>query len=198
MRVFSRPSGLERLSLEARLVYSGFCIFMLLGLGSSLWLFQADGLHRGTVAVNDYYLGQPTESSAEASLDGPALDLPPSSSTSDPSASSQELKLEKPIRQVMETFHFHLFSVSVCLLIIAHLFMMCGWRTWFKAAVVVLSYVGTLAHLVVPLLIRLHSPSWAHGMAPSALIMATTWLLMLSLPLVEMWVLIPKRRARAS
>src|SRR5687768_8670603 len=123
MRYFGRPTQLERLSLEARIVYTGFAVFMLLGYGSSAWLYGDDELGvSGDNAVR-YYLGAPTtaNAAADANAGGPALELPDLES----GAIETGMRLAKPPRQVMETFHFHLLTVPVCLLIIAHLFMMC-------------------------------------------------------------------------
>lgn len=199
MRVFARPSGLERLSLEARLVYSGFCLFMLLGFASSVWFYYDDGLLAGSAAAARYYLGEGVgveaeRASAPGNLGGPALVLPGDAESVVGDAPS--LRLAKPARQVMETFHFHLFSVPVCLLIVAHLFMMCALATHLKAWTVGLAYCATLAHVATPPLIRFASARWAMIMGPSAVFMTLTWLVMLTWPLVEMWVLIPRRRAR--
>src|SRR6185437_1292744 len=93
----------------------------------------------------------------------------------------------KAPRQVMETFHFHLFSVSVCLLIVAHLFMMCALPTPLKATVVAIAWLSTLAHLLAPPLIRLVSLKFAPLMFPSALAMSASWLALTAWPLWEMW-----------
>lgn len=188
MRYFAKPGGIERLSLEARLVYSFFCLFMLLGVASSLWIWLDDALGATAPAAQRYYLGDAASgepSSVEAG-DGPTLELPAET----PAA---PLRIAKPPRQVMETFHFHLFSVSVCLLIIAHLFMMCGLSTRTKSAVIVIGSAATMAHLLVPPAIRFVSPAFAVLMFPSALIMTITWLWMIGQPLVEMWVRVPRR-----
>ena len=64
------------------------------------------------------------------------------------------MRFEKPPRQVMETFHFHLFSVPVVLLIIAHLFMMCELATRFKVGVIIASNAATFVHLLAPPIIQ--------------------------------------------
>lgn len=191
MRVFARPSALRRLSLEARLVYSGFCVFMAVGYATTAWFYLDDDLGARPAQAARYYLGEAAAPAAPSAADGPAMDLPGDLPAAEP------LRLAKSPRQVMETFHFHLFSVSVCLLILAHLFMMCGLPTGLKAGLVVAAYVASLAHVLAPPLIRLVHPDWAALMFPSAVGMGLTWLIMTLWPLVEMWVLLPPKRASA-
>src|SRR5688572_27889215 len=110
MRPFLRPGGIERLSLEARLVYTGFAVFLLVGYATSAWLYLDDDLGVAPASARAYYLagsetegetgGEPATEVAPAG--GPALELPPE-------ADAAPLRLEKPPRQVVEVFHFHLF-----------------------------------------------------------------------------------------
>lgn len=190
MRSFAKPSGLERLSLEARIVYTAFCVFMLLGYASSAWLYLDDELGASSASARRYYLGDEPAAAptAEVAPAGPALDLPAELGAKavapGPAAS---LRFAKAPRQVMETFHFHLFSVPVCLLILAHIFMMAGLSTRTKAAVIGIGSVATLVHVCMPPLVRLVSPAFAPLMFPSAALMGLTWLVMTVWPVVEMW-----------
>ncbi len=200
MRQFARPSSLTRLSLEARIVYTVFLFFMLLGAYSSFWLYQDDDLGtKGQDAVR-YYLGdkavetkspkpKPAASKGpELDLpteDGPSLELP--GETVAPTPNQAGMRFEKPPRQVIETFHFHLFSMPVCLLIIAHIFMMGAHSTRIKAWIIGIASVATLVHMVVPPLIRFVSPSFGGLMFPSALLLGATWCYMSVQPMVEMW-----------
>lgn len=190
MRNFAKPGGIERLSLEARVVYTFFCLFLLAGYVSSVWFWLDDELGATPSAAQRYYLGgtpSETQAAAEASGDGPALELPDE-------AVAEPIRLAKPPRQVMETFHFHLFSVSVCLLIVAHLFMMCGLSSRLKAAVIAVASIVTFLHLLVPPLIRFASPSFAVLMFPSVVLMTVTWVWMTVQPIWEMWTRLPRRR----
>src|SRR5690348_5792920 len=125
MRVFARPTPLSRISLEARLVYSAFCLFMLLGYATSAWFYLDDHLGVSAEATRAYYLG--AADAPPPAAQGPAVDLP--GEETGPAEGAAAMQFAKSPRQVMETFHFHLFSVSVCLLIVAHLFMMCALST---------------------------------------------------------------------
>lgn len=189
MRAFARPMGIDRLSLEARVLYTAFCLFLLLGLASSAWLYLDDGLGLSSGAVTRYYLGDDAHPPTSApppspATSGPALDLPDEVLDV---AAGDGMRLEKPARQVMETFHFHLFSVPVCLLIVGHLFMMCGLSTRKKVTLLVLASVFTLLHLVGPLLVRFGSPAFSPLFVVSALGMTMLWAVLLVWPLVEMW-----------
>jgi hypothetical protein len=193
MRAFARPMGLDRLSLEARVLYTAFCLFLLVGMASSAWLYVDDGLGLRSSDVTRYYRGDDASAaksafpaSAPASEGGPALDLPP-----DDSAPPEGLRLEKPARQVMETFHFHLFSVPVCLLIVGHIFMMSAMSTRKKVGILVVASVLTLLHLMGPLLVRFGSSSFSPVFIASAVGMTLVWSLMLVVPLVQMWMTPP-------
>src|SRR5688572_15429039 len=110
MRQFAKPTSLERLSLEARIVYTGFAVFMLLGYFTSAWLYADDDLGFGSEGPRRYYLGESdsTANHPSVSASGPTVELP------DDEELSAGLRLAKPPRQVMETFHFHLLTVPVC------------------------------------------------------------------------------------
>lgn len=181
MRAFAKPTPIGRLSVEARVVYTAFCIFMLLGYFTSAWLYLDDDLGTAPADTARYYLGEDVESEATGD-DGPTLDLP------DEDLPDEALRLEKPARQVMETFHFHLFSMPVCLLIVAHIFMMCGVSTRHKVVWIGAASLSTFVHLVTPVLVRFASDGFAFLMFPSAVLMGVSWLYLTLRPVGEMWV----------
>lgn len=191
MRQFAKPMSLAVLSLEARVLYSCFIVFLLAGTWSSAWLWRDDELGVSPARVRAYYLGAAAApagapagatSSAPASSAGPALELP-----SDAAANASVDAIAKSPRTVIETFHFHLFTVPVCLLIVGHLFMMCRWGTRAKVTVLAAAGLATFAHLFGPLLVRFVSAAFAPVFVASACAMAALWTLMLVVPLVEMW-----------
>ncbi len=195
MRQYARPFPITRLSLEARVLYTGFLLFLVLGFVSSVWLYADSfgGLSgRGTV---DYYRGGAVEQEhapapAEEAAGGPALELPsdgPALELPGETAAVAPMRLEKPARQVMETFHFHLFTVPVVLLIVGHLFMLTALSTRLKVGVITLASVTTFAHLLAPLLVRFVGPQWGWLMPASVVGAAVGWLPMLLWPLWEMW-----------
>lgn len=193
MRQFARPFPITRLSLEARVLYTGFLLFLVLGFVSSAWLY-ADSFGRlsGQTAA-EYYRGgaAPAEPAAKAeAAGGPALELPsdgPALELPGETAAAAPMRLEKPARQVMETFHFHLFTVPVVLLIVGHLFMLTALSTRLKVGVITLASVATFVHLLAPLLVRFVGPRWGWLMPVSVVGAAVGWLPMLLWPLWEMW-----------
>lgn len=160
MRQFARPMAIERLSLEARILYSGFCLFVLVGIGTSLWLYADDKLGVSPSAAEHYYLG---------------------------GGDAASMSFEKPPRQVMETFHFHAFTVPVVLLVIGHIFMMCNLSTRLKASVLATATLSTLIHLLAPVLTRFATPAAAVLVFPSAALMAVLWIVLSAYPIYAMW-----------
>ncbi len=192
MRQFARPFPITRLSLEARVLYTGFLLFLGLGFGSSVWLYaDSFGGLSGHGAAEYYRGGSAPERPPASPEGGPALELPPEEGPAlelpgEPVASAP-LRLEKPARQVMETFHFHLFTVPVVLLIVGHLFMLTALSVRLKVGVITLASVATFVHLLAPLLVRFGGPHWGWLMPVSVVGAAVGWLPMLVWPLWEMW-----------
>ncbi len=150
------------------MLYSAFLLFVLVGVGSSAWLYRDDGLGLGGDDVVRYFYGD----------EAPGL-APP--------ADGASMRMEKPARQVVETLHFHAFTMPVVLLIVGHLFMMCALTTRKKIVVLVTASTSTLVHLLLPPLVRFSSPGFGVLFGPSAVLMSAAWLVLLVWPLIEMW-----------
>ncbi|ATB40051.1 hypothetical protein CYFUS_005499 [Cystobacter fuscus] len=181
MRQFARPFPITRLSLEARVLYTGFLLFLVLGLASSVWLYADSFGALSARSAAEYYRGGAAPAPVADDAGGPALELP------DEAVAPEPLRLEKPARQVMETFHFHLFTVPVVLLIVGHLFMLTSLSVRLKVGVIAFSSVATFVHLLAPLLVRFSGPGWGALMPVSVVGAALGWLPMLLWPLWEMW-----------
>lgn len=178
MRVFAKPTSLERLSLEARIVYTGFALFLLIGYATSAWLWMDDELGVSAANTERYYLGDKTGAEthgAKQDIEVPA------------ELEQTTMRFAKPPRQVMETFHFHMFSVPVCLLIVAHLFMMSSLSTRRKAKIIAFATLATLLHVMLPPLVRFASSKLSVLFFPSALAVALSWTYMTVQPIWEMW-----------
>lgn len=178
MRVFAKPGTVERLSLEARIVYTGFALFLLIGYATSGWLWLDDDFGVTASGAQRYYLGEKSAAPNDETKTG--IDLPAE-------LAAEPMRFEKSPRQVIETFHFHMFSVPVCLLIVAHLFMMSALKTKTKASIIAFATLTTLLHILLPPLIRFASPAFAHLFFPSAIGMAASWTYMTVQPIWEMW-----------
>jgi len=185
VRQFARPFPLERLSLEARVLYTAFLLFLAAGFASSVWLYGSSFGGLGGEAASAYYLGDaPAE--IPAATDGPALDLP------DETAAGS-LRLGQSPRQVMETFHFHLFTVPVVLLIVGHLFMLTSLATRAKVWILAITSAATFVHLLAPLAIRFGDESLGWLMPASVVVASLGWLPLIFVPLWEMWTRLPAR-----
>lgn len=205
MRQFSRPFPITRLSLEARVLYTGFLLFLLLGMISSVWLYQDSFGGLSARSAAEYYQGSTAPAQAPPAKEGqgagPALELPsdgPALELPGEAAEVAPMRLEKPARQVMETFHFHLFTVPVVLLIVGHLFMLTGLSTRVKVGIIILATVATFVHLLAPLLVRFVSAGWGWLMPVSVVAAAVGWVPLLVWPLWEMWRPVPAGSEGAS
>ncbi|WP_373048177.1 hypothetical protein [Vulgatibacter sp.] len=207
MRQFARPFPIDRLSLEARVLYTAFLVFLVGGIASSVWLYEDSFGSLGGDAAARYYLGDEAGAAAEGA-GGPALELPeeggpaldlPGELPGDvpaPAATAGGLHLEKSPRQVLETFHFHLFTVPVVLLIVGHLFMLTALSLRLKIVVILVASVGTFVHLLAPLLVRFGGAAWSPLMPLSVIAATIGWLPMTLWPLWEMWTRLPQRVQR--
>lgn len=196
MRDFKRSMRLRALSLHARIVYSTFLVFTLTGVGLSLWLaHEMVGLRLDR--FGEYYRGEspasaavPTstvKSAADPSAgdelgdaDGPALELPPE-------ATAPPAPEPMATRKLLEVTHFHLFSMPVYLLILAHLYVLGSSRPWAKSAWVGIATVSTAAHILAPWLgaAGTGGASAIYALSGSGLVLSYGWMSLVSL--VEMW-----------
>lgn len=200
------------------MLYTAFLVFLLAGIASSAWLYRDSFGGLSSDGAATYYLGDeggaaaekgggPTGARAEANpaeagpaidlpdSDGPALDLPDDAfdRPGEAAPSGGGLRLEKSSRQVIETFHFHLFTVPVVLLIVGHLFMLTALSLWLKIGVITVASVATFVHMLAPLLIRFGGEAWGPLMPISVVVASIGWLPMTFWPLWEMWTRLPQR-----
>jgi hypothetical protein len=185
VRPFAKQQPLaRRLSLEARVLYTGFLAFLGFGLASSALLYRDSFGGLTSARASRYYLGEtgsmPTQDIAAPN--GPTLELP-----DEPAEAAVGLALAKPPRQLLETFHFHLFTVPVVLLIVGHLFMLTGLSVRSKVVAITVATAATFLHLVAPLAIRFLGQGFGLLMPLSAVAAALGWLPLTLWPVWEMW-----------
>ena len=175
MRQFA-SSGFRiwNLSREAKLVYTGFGVFAILALAVSV-LFYEDMV--GSSGVRAYYHGELAPPS-EKSGGGPAMVLP---------EEAPRLTVAVTYRKLLEVTHFHLFTVPVFLLIIAHLFMLTGLSTRWKSIWIAGGWLSSLLHLAAPWLVRYGSAGWSFLYPLSGAAMALTLSVMTAYPIIVMW-----------
>jgi hypothetical protein len=167
---------------EAKVVYTGFGLFALLALGVSV-LFYEDLVGPRTAGVAGYYAGaaSPEGTSVGAgSSSGPKIEMPDE-------APHAPITVAVTYRKLLEVTHFHLFTVPVFVLIIAHLFMLTGLRPTTKLAWIAAGWTSSLVHLAAPWLIRFGGAGWSWLYPSSGALMALSLTTMTVYPLVVMW-----------
>jgi hypothetical protein len=175
------------LSRDAKLVYSGFGLFALLAIAVSM-LFYEDLVGPRTAGVAGYYAGaQKTMTSAPAAR-GPKIDMP----FEERIEVSERITVAVTYRKLLEVTHFHLFTLPVFLLIIAHLFMLTGLSSTAKLVWIAVGWSSSLLHLAAPWLIRYGSAAWSFTYPLSGAIMGLALSVMTLYPMIVMW--LPRKR----
>lgn len=184
MKDFTRPSGrLRNLPLSARVAYSVFLAFTLVALAESAWL-GSDMLGSDLDGIRSYYAGEPGAALAAparpAADGGPSLELPsdlPSTPAQDP----------MPLRKLLEVTHFHLFTMPVYLLILAHLFMLSRLGERHKVAWIAAGTLGVALHIAAPWAARQGGSTSALFYALTGALLVLSFLVMAAVPFYEMW-----------
>ncbi len=92
-------------------------------------------------------------------------------------------------RELAEITHFHLFTMPVVFMILIHVLYLTMASNQLKQAATYGAFAGVLLDLVSPWLITYVSPVFALTMLTGDLLMTVTFLVMLAVPLYEMWFL---------
>ena len=181
MRQFA-SSGFRiwNLSREAKLVYTGFGLFSLLAIFVSM-LFYEDLVGPRTAGVAGYYAGARAVAAAPAATGGgPQIELPAE-------ATAERITVAVTYRKLLEVTHFHLFTVPVFLLILAHLFMLTGLSSTAKSVWIAAGWLSALAHLGAPWLIRYGGAGWSWLYPLSGAAMGLALTVMTVYPMIVMW-----------
>ncbi|HEY7535975.1 MAG TPA: hypothetical protein VH878_08510 [Thermodesulfobacteriota bacterium] len=93
----------------------------------------------------------------------------------------------KSYLELLETTHFHIFSMSVVFLILAHVFLMCSWSYRIKITVIIISFLAMLGEICSPWLITYVSPKFTVLMILSGISIALSLLIYITIPMYEMW-----------
>ncbi|MCU1281736.1 MAG: hypothetical protein JWM53_5282 [bacterium] len=186
MRQFA-SSGFRiwNLSREAKLIYTGFGLFSLAAIVVSM-MFYEDLVGPKTAGVAGYYAGAAHERApAKAATGGPQIEMP------DEAKTSEQITVAVTYRKLLEVTHFHLFTLPVFLLIIAHLFMLTGLSSTAKTAWIAAGWLSACVHLLAPWLIRYGGTAWSFTYATSGAVMGLALSVMTAYPMIVMW--LPRR-----
>src|SRR5262245_22011322 len=131
------------LGLEAKVLYTMFALFALGAYVVSV-LYAEDLVGLRTADARAYYAGGVLEQAAPPA--GPILELPDEAAR----------PMREPIsyRHLLEVTHFHLFTVPVFLLIVAHLFMLTALAPPVRLFWITLAGVSSLVHVAAPWAVR--------------------------------------------
>jgi hypothetical protein len=180
---------IDQLSVEAKLVYSAFCLLSLAALAVSVVYYYDLVGTRPVAGVKQYYAGEAPAPAAAADPGadrpaGPAIVLP---EDEQPEAAPPKLIAPMTARKLLEVTHFHLFTLPVFLLIITHLFMMCRVRPGLRIGLILAGIAGSALHLAAPWAVFAGGAGWAWLMPVSGVWMSAAMLIMTGWPLAAMW-----------
>jgi hypothetical protein len=162
MKTFTPPSyRLSTASPHLRLVLSLYLVFTLLGLASNVvetWR-QTQFSPR---EIATYYRGAGEQA-------------------------GETLAYPKSAGELLLNSHFHLFMMSITLLVLCHIFYMTASPDWLKKGITWSVFLAALVEIGGPWLIRFVSSDFAFLMVLSGSILGLGMLVLIALPLYEMW-----------
>lgn len=192
MKLFiSKGYHLGALAVPAKLVYTLFLAFILLGLWSSAVMYSdrigsQNTSDPGQLSVQERYVNR----APKAATGGPALELGEEPVQAKPEARAAAAEdLKRP--WILDVFHQHVFSVSVVYLILAHLFMLTRLHPAVAGTVIALAGLSGLLHVLAPVIIW-KTADFFWLMPVSGAAMALTWTAMSGWTLLAMWLQSPK------
>ena len=178
MRHFAGHGGrLRRMPVGGKLLYTSFLVTVLAGLWVSMRLYGDITQESGTRGY--YGASLPLVGTATAPRDhaGPALDLP---------AEPPRMSVPMGDRKLLEVTHFHLFSVPVYFLIVAHLFLLTGFSTLVRGAGAALVVLCSVIHIAAPWCVRAEGGlTWL--VPVSGMAMGGSFLMVIAATLIDMW-----------
>lgn len=92
-------------------------------------------------------------------------------------------------RELAEVTHFHLFTMPVVFMILVHVLYLTMASNLIKALTTYVAFGGVILDLVSPWLISYVSPIFVLTMLTGDFLMVISFLVMMAIPLYEMWVL---------
>ena len=180
------PGRLRALPVGGKLLYSAFAVATLVGLLVSARLY---GVAVGDAGPAVYYAGAAAAAKAPApSSDGPAIELAPEDAQ--PRAFVEQI----PDRKLLEVTHFHLFTIPVYVLVLAHLWLLAKVPPWAQNAGVVAAVVASGVHIAAPWLVR-GRPGLAFLMGSSGAAMLITLGVLALGAMIDMWLPNPRPKA---
>ncbi|MEP7121021.1 MAG: hypothetical protein ABJE95_08935 [Byssovorax sp.] len=143
------PGRLRAVSLGSKMLYTAFAIAAVVGLLVSWRLYGAAVGDAGPAA---YYAGAEV-AAAPAKIDprpasGPAIDLAPEAER------PRVMVVQMSERKLLEVTHFHLFTIPIYVLVLAHLWLLAKLPLRLQHAGVVAAVLTSGLHIAAPWLVR--------------------------------------------
>ena len=182
------PGRLRSLTVGAKILYTSFAVATVIALLVSWRLYGAAVGEAGPAA---YYAGAAATVTSGAPVapaaggGGPVIEL--SAEDAHPKAIVEQV----PERKLLEVTHFHLFTIPVYVLILAHLWMLAKIPTWLQNAGVVAAVATSGLHIAAPWIVR-GRPALAFLMGTSGAAMLLSLGVLAAVSVVDMWVPNPK------
>jgi len=158
MRNFNTRFRLRDTDRHIRLVYTLFLLLMLVGFGFSF--FWAHSMTGlSPQGIANHYRG------SDATFGEPMS-----------------------FRELAEITHFHLFTMPVVFMILVHVLYLTMASNRLKVLMTWMGFGGVILDLISPWLIRYVSPMFVMTMLGGDILMTVSFLVMMAIPLYEMWV----------
>jgi hypothetical protein len=161
-------SRVASLPPPAKALYTGFCALTALGLATCIALYAQIvrfGTRTTPAELFDHLVAYYNPAAANAPAPGGSITT----------------------RALLQVTHFHLFSMSVVLLVIGHLFFLTGLSSAAKRRFVVAAVAATVVHLLSPWGIVLAGRPLAVVYPLSGFALLATYGVLMAVPLYEMW-----------
>jgi hypothetical protein len=158
MRNFNTRFRLRDTDHQIRLVYTLFLLLMFAGFAFSF--FWAHSMTGlSPQGIADHYLGSDTTFGEPMSF-----------------------------RELAEVTHFHLFTMPVVFMILVHVLYLTSAANWIKTSMTWAGFGGVILDLLSPWGISYVSPLFVLTMLTGDMLMLISFLVMMAIPLYEMWI----------
>ena len=155
---------LWRAPLQTRVLLTLFSVMMVAATAIGIVMYRVR-TRLTPAGTRDYYLGN--EATAGA---------------------GEEMRFARSLAELLDVTHPHAFSQSFLFFILCHLFALTRVPDRWKIVVYVASFGSVAVDLAAPYLIRFVSPAFAPLQIANGALMTATLLVLLGVPLYEMWV----------
>lgn len=203
------PFPLHRSDWNTKILITIFLLVMLVSFGvAELNVYDKVGKIKNGVALRygpDPELNQELNTTPSQILENPTLEPPINPNPDLPASEMTSLPLESEFIAKMNTFstllditHPHVFEIPLVLFVLAHFLMRTRVAEWFKLATYLGSFGGCAAFLSTPWLVRYISTGLSSLLYVGATLMGLTVVIMVFVPLIDMWKGIKKTSANTT